>query len=273
MGRLCRPPPKNISTPLYDALRITLIGFAPGLFWLWYIRRKDRVAPEPRSTCMRVFALGCGSAFVCLWFRPWIDPLAPVNPGWGRDLVDAFLLTALTEELLKLFAFLLGVWWCRHLDEPLDGVVYGAAAALGFASAENVFYLTETGDPSLIALRAFTATLAHVGFTGSLCFSVALAKFSRKSGLLLGAGALLAAVVFHGGYNLFLWRGDTYTPLALLILLPLSLAILGAKVKWSQERAARQRDRLAAIAELTSRPASIPPARGSATTRQRLIPS
>ena len=231
------PPP--LTTPLPDALRITLTGFAPGLFWLWYIRRKDRIDPEPRDVCMRVFGLGCVAAFVCLGFRPLIDHYAPVQAGWERDLIDAFLLTALTEEVLKLLAFLIGVWWFRHLDEPLDGVVYGAAAALGFASAENVFYLTDTGDPSLIAMRAFTATLAHVGFTGSLCFSIAVARLNGQNALLLGSGALLAAIVFHGGYNLFLWRGSQYTPLALLFLLPLSLTILSAKVRWSRKHARR----------------------------------
>lgn len=222
-----------------EALRITLIGFAPGLFWLWYVRRTNRIAPEPRVRSIRIFALGCASAFAALWLRPIIDPIAPANPGWGRDLVDAFVVTALPEELLKLSAFLVGVWWCRDLDEPLDGIVYGAAAALGFASAENVIYLSETRDPFLIALRAFTATLAHVGFTGSLCFAVAMAHFSRKNAWLLGLGALFAAVTFHGAYNIFLWQGPAYTPLALLVVLPVTLAILGAKVRWSQRHAAR----------------------------------
>lgn len=188
---------------------------------------------------MRVFALGCAAAFVTLWLRPSIDTLAPMRAGWERDLVDAFLLTAIPEELLKFAAFLIGAWWCSDLDEPLDGIVYGAAAALGFASAENVFYLTDTGDPKVVALRGFTATLAHVGFTASLCFSVTLARFYRRSAWLLGGGAFLAAVVFHGGYDLFLWQGDRYTHLALLFILPLSLAILGLKIRWSRQRSAR----------------------------------
>ena len=220
-----------------SALEITLAGFAPGLFWLWYIRRKDHNEPEPRGIIARVFGLGCASAFLVLWLRPYIDPFAPPNAGWHRDLIDAFLLTAVPEETAKFLAFLIGAWWCSDLDEPLDGIVYGAAAALGFASAENVFYLIQTGDPALMALRAFTATLAHVGFTASLCFSVSLSRFGVCGNRwLIGIGAFIAAVVFHGGYNLFLWRGPQYTHLALLGILPLSLALLGAKIKWSQKQ-------------------------------------
>ena len=32
--------------PVMPSIAYLLLGFAPGLFWLWYFRRKDRLDPE-----------------------------------------------------------------------------------------------------------------------------------------------------------------------------------------------------------------------------------
>ena len=107
------------------------------------------------------------SAVAVLRLRPFLEPLAPQGPGHLRDLADAFLITALPEETLKLLAFVLGAGFSRELDEPMDGIVYGAAAALGFTAIENALFLFESGDPLLLLVRGFTATLGHVAFTAT----------------------------------------------------------------------------------------------------------
>jgi RsiW-degrading membrane proteinase PrsW (M82 family) len=215
-------------------LEITLVGLSPGLFWLWYLLRRDPALWRGGGV-IRVFALGCLAAYVVLLVRPWIDPLSPPRSGWERDLVDAFLLTSLPEELAKLAAFLLGGWIALDRREPQDAALLGAAAGLGFASAENVFYLVETGDPSLIAMRGFSATLAHVAFTGSLCATLGLLHARRlRAPTCAFALALLSAVVLHAAYNLFLWRGTHYVPLALLVVLPAALLLFVYKVAWTR---------------------------------------
>ena len=45
-------------------LQYLVIGFAPGVFWLWFFHRKDDLEPEPRWAVLRVFALGVMSALL-----------------------------------------------------------------------------------------------------------------------------------------------------------------------------------------------------------------
>jgi len=213
------------------------LGFAPGLFWLWFFRRKDDFEPEPRLAVLRVFGLGCLSAGLILVARPLLEDLVPRGDGVGGEVVDAFLLTAVPEELAKLAAFLLGAFLSREFDEPLDGIVYGVAAGLGFASVENVLYIIQTGSPSVIVLRAFTATLGHVAFSGLLGWSFARGRFAlgpkRIAFPVLG---FAIAVSLHGTYNLFLSVGRGPQVLSLLVVLPFGLVLLGLKIRSSRAR-------------------------------------
>jgi RsiW-degrading membrane proteinase PrsW (M82 family) len=219
-------------------LAYLVLGFAPGLFWLWWFHRKDDLEPEPRSRVIFVFLLGCASTAVVLA----VHELLPVLPAsWSdmkRELVDMFVTTALVEELAKLGAFLAGAWFSRDLDEPLDGIIYGIAAALGFASVENVFYVVRFDDPGVAVQRAFTATLAHVVFTGSMGFFFGVAKFREGAvrGGLMAAG-LAVAVVLHGLYDLFLLPGRRgLSLLSILGLVPLGLLLLALKIRWARAR-------------------------------------
>ena len=216
-------------------LQYVLMGLAPGLFWLWYFRRKDDLEPEPRLMVLRVFLLGCASAFLVLFLRPMYGGLVPDTAGWYREVVDAFVVTALFEELAKVAAFLAGAYFHSELDEPLDGIIYGIAAALGFASVENVVYLFVMEDASVVVLRAFTATLGHVAFTGSIGFFFGLAKFSppTKRPFLMAAG-LGIGILFHGAYDVFLFIEGNTRFLSLLFVLPLTLVLLGLKIRWTR---------------------------------------
>lgn len=229
-------------------LRDVLIGFAPGLLWLVWFWRKDAFEPEPKLALARVFALGCAAAVGVVVLRPRLETWLPAEEGLGLDLADAFLVTALTEELLKLAAFALGALWHREWDEPMDGIVYGTAAALGFASLENAVFLATSDSATLVLARAFTANLAHVAFTGGMAFFIGLGKLRGRAVSCWTVGIVLA-VGLHGVYDLFLFSLAEWNALALLGVLPLSLALLGLKMRWAQ---ARSPHRPAAVAALSA---------------------
>jgi RsiW-degrading membrane proteinase PrsW (M82 family) len=215
-----------------------LLATVPALFWLWFFLRKDRLEPEPRVRVFWVFLLGCASAAAVLRLRPFLEPLAPPGPGPLRDLADAFLITALPEETLKLLAFVLGAGFSRELDEPMDGIVYGAAAALGFTAIENALFLFESGDPLLLFVRGFTATLGHVAFTATAAFGVAVWRLQptpRRLRFLLRC--LAFSWLAHGGYDLFLFGREGLHLVSLLVVLPLALLCLSLKLRWSERQA------------------------------------
>ncbi len=223
-----------------ELLQYIALGFAPGFFWLWYLRHKDDLEPEPKLLVLRVFALGCLSTVPVLLLRGPLEDLLPLEAGSARNLADAFLLTAPLEESVKLAAFLIGVYWHRELDEPLDGVIYGTAAGLGFASVENVFYLVAFDSPGLVLVRGFTATLAHVATTGAMGFCFGMARFTnlgRKPGW--WAAGILIAVGFHGAYDYFLFDAPELRWVSLAAVLPLMLVILSLKIRWARARSHR----------------------------------
>ena len=195
-----------------EIVQSLFLGILPGAFWLWYLHGKDDYEPEPWSIVLIAFALGGVSTFGVLHVRPFVEDLLPWGNGWDRALADAFLVTAPLEEAMKTLAFVLAIAWHHELDEPLDGVIYGSAVGLGFASAESVHYLLEAekalSQLELVGLRAFTATLVHVTATATIGFCLGLQRFvrARMRGWIVLAGGFLA-VLTHGLYDVFLFAG------------------------------------------------------------------
>ncbi|MBK7641914.1 MAG: PrsW family intramembrane metalloprotease [Planctomycetes bacterium] len=211
------------------------LGALPGLMWLYGFWIKDRLEPEPHKRLVQVFLLGGLAALLIAYARPRLEWVLPDHPGVQCDLVDAFVVTALAEEIAKLAAFLLGGLWLRDCNEPMDGIVYAAAAALGFASIENAFFLASEGDARLIVVRGFTSTLAHVVFLAPAGFFLVRAKLAggRWRGE-LAALAVVAAVLLHGSYDWILMHGQGMGRLALGGFMAATVALMCWLMRWSQ---------------------------------------
>jgi RsiW-degrading membrane proteinase PrsW (M82 family) len=207
------------------------LGAVPAVLWLAWVRRKDARAPEPRALVLLVFLLGGFAAIAQNLLRPRVEYALLRDGISARDLVlDAFVVTAASEEILKACAFTIGAAWCREWDEPLDGVVYGAAAGLGFAAVENAYFLAATGETAVVWQRGFTATFAHVAFSAGFAFCVGLGRLGRVSlprGVFVGA---LYAIGTHGAYDLLLAR-DGGPVVALLGVLPVLMVVFTWKVR------------------------------------------
>jgi RsiW-degrading membrane proteinase PrsW (M82 family) len=216
-----------------------LLGAAPCVAWLAWIRRKDDHEPEPWRLVYLVFLLGCFAAVAQVMLRPRIEYAMLMLAGdslRAAHLLDAFVVTALCEEALKLLAFLPLALLHHEWDEPVDGLVYGAAAGLGFAAVENAFFVAIHGDVSLVVTRGFTATLAHVAFSGGLGFCLGMARLRgrRTFALWLPLG-LLYAVLMHGAYDALLLTESTARG-TLLIAMPLLFIGFALRLRWARRR-------------------------------------
>lgn len=219
-----------------DAIDAAL-GLAPALAWLWFLRRKDDWEPEPHLHLLRVFLLGGAAALAVVWLRPRLEVLLlPREAGLRLDLADAYLVTAGGEELAKLAAFLAGACWHRECDEPIDGIVYGAAAALGFAGVENAWFLAGDG-PAVVLARTFTAIPAHVACSAAAGLACVLARGrGALAGSAIAAAGLALAVLLHGTYDLFLYAMPGLSAWSLALVLPAMLVALSAGLRWSRAR-------------------------------------
>lgn len=192
-------------------LSLIALGFAPGFFWLWVVRCQDDLEPEPLKLVLWVFALGAFGVFPALLLEFAVD--------WG--VYDSTVVAPVVEEGVKFLVILLFVYPNKEFNEPIDGIVYAGAAALGFASLENVLYLFRSHpapeqllklpweislpEPvlSVFTVRAIFAVPGHVLDSAIWGYALGRAKIgpARWPPLLVGL-ALLGAMTTHGVYNL-----------------------------------------------------------------------
>ncbi|MFP2931806.1 PrsW family intramembrane metalloprotease [Pyxidicoccus sp. 3LG] len=192
----------------------------PSLLLFWYIYARDK-RPEPHGLLLRTFLLG---AVICIPVVPTAMALQALGEPftgsvWGSALVRAFLGAAIPEEVFKFLVLYLYVWRKPAFDEPLDGVVYGATASLGFATLENLLYVGEHGF-AVAVLRALTAVPGHA-FTGVVMGAFVgrarLAAPEQQRGLLVAG--LGWATLLHGAYDTFLMTNTGWAVLAFGVLL------------------------------------------------------
>ncbi|NKB65988.1 MAG: PrsW family intramembrane metalloprotease [Candidatus Latescibacteria bacterium] len=172
----------------------------PALFLLWTFHRRDRY-PEPTRVVLKTFALGVVSVVPILVVAvPASNLVEQFTHPYLAGLGTAFLGAAIPEESFK---YLIVVYYCaRHsaFDEPMDGLVYGTAASLGFAALENILYVS-SGGLGLALLRAFTAVPAHAAMGAIMGYYIGEAHFAPDQKAVLYFKAWAVPVLVHGLYD------------------------------------------------------------------------
>lgn len=209
-----------------DSLRFFVIIIAsliPGILWVRFFHLKDRVDQEPAYMLIRTFAAGAASvglAAMLEWpFREWLTANASVL----QQLFVAFVVIGLGEELLKALAVYVAAYRRDEFNEPVDGIIYGVTAGIGFSVVENVLY-TLTYGLEVAPLRALVASLAHACFSGIFGVYCGRAKFKATGGGELAKGLLLASFV-HGLYDYFL-IAQVLSPWAAVVLVVIIYIVL-----------------------------------------------
>jgi protease PrsW len=187
-------------------------GAAPSLFLLTFFYLRDRWEREPLHRVLLAFGLGTyamaaarGLAFTVLGFLP---------PDWlssgteAARLFESFVLAGYIEESAKAIVLFTSIYHWDDFDEPLDGVVYGVAVSLGFATLENVFYIAQQQSIdrglTIVWQRALFAVPAHALFGGAMGFYAGKSKFDRSNRGALWRDrvfSVLVPILFHGVYN------------------------------------------------------------------------
>jgi len=195
---------------------VVLVAAAPSLLLLAYFYLRDRYEREPLRHLVVAYLLGVFAMFAAVGISEtvggWFSPAWLSLGGEPARIVDAFLLAGLVEESCKWVMLMAAVYTWREFDEPMDGLLYGAAIALGFAALENYLYLSSRGL-AIAWQRAVFAVPAHALFGGGMGFYVGRAKFAppgrdRLRRVLVALSlSLLLPTAFHGAYNFALLHG------------------------------------------------------------------
>jgi RsiW-degrading membrane proteinase PrsW (M82 family) len=185
---------------------LLLLALVPVLLILCWIDRQD-LHPEPPSVVWITLLLGALAAAPVALVELGADGLFAAllaDVRWSvlpRTLFTTFFGVALPEELAKFAVLVLYARRHRAFDEPMDGLVYGAAAALGFAAVENLVYVSQ-GGASTALLRGLIAVPGHA-FDGMLMGSLLAVGLVRpRARGRYTALALLLPLLCHTLYDL-----------------------------------------------------------------------
>ena len=149
-------------------LNLSFYAILPAALILLYVYKRDKL-PEPPRIVFITLLLGAGISFplsiLIFVFEGFLETL---NFGTeANHFYMSFIRAAFLEEMMK---YLVLVFYCLYLDvfdEPMDALVYGVAASLGFAVLENWEYVINASrEGTEIAkqvayIRAFTAVPLH----------------------------------------------------------------------------------------------------------------
>jgi RsiW-degrading membrane proteinase PrsW (M82 family) len=179
-----------------------LAAAVPAALWLVLFYRSDKYDPEPKRLVARTFMVGAivGIAFVFSY-----QGLPFIKSG----LLMAVVAAPVVEETAKFLCVRWTVYHGQEFTEPVDGMVYAAAAALGFATVENVVYVLTgwtAGGPiaGLMVLtgRSVLSVPAHAIFSSFWGLALGWSKGGKGIRPILRVLAgLLAAMVAHGLFN------------------------------------------------------------------------
>src|SRR6478735_6594875 len=166
----------------------TVIGtaaIAPALLILWLVIAAGE-RPGPPAQVWTAFLLGAASISLLGMARaPFASILASPQSPWAVLGLRSLFGVALPEEAVKILVIVAVSARRRPFADPMDTVVYGAAAGLGFAAYENLAYLVQHSDMwrSLAALRS----VLTVPFHGALGIIAGAYLAMGRAGTALGA--------------------------------------------------------------------------------------
>jgi RsiW-degrading membrane proteinase PrsW (M82 family) len=175
-------------------LELVVVALAPIVFLAWFVYTRDRYEREPRRLIVKTFFIGAilvvpvmvAELLGSLVLPPLADPLGL--------FLHFLLVVALVEESSKYLAVRASVYRSREFNEPMDGLVYGAIAGLGFAAPENLLYVLSRGA-TLGVVRAILSVPGHALWGSIIGYYLFRQRFTgdRRSGFV----GLSAAVILH----------------------------------------------------------------------------
>jgi RsiW-degrading membrane proteinase PrsW (M82 family) len=193
----------------------------PSLIYLVWIRNTERYGREPYGRLLRIFILGATLSIVgAVVLEMILMILLSMNVervyeilGENQSLeslILAVVIAPLVEELTKGMSVLR---YRRLISDIEDGIIFGAAAGLGFAATENLLYESTAyftdGAEAFIAtavVRSLCSALLHASASSVFGLGIARSTKQRKSMFPYYVGA----VVMHGLFNYFASFGALY---------------------------------------------------------------
>ncbi len=258
---ISHPPTSALLLSFAFAVVPVLVGYAVRAWYAWAWRRDTErearrapatSAPRPRLHAPRgrwavifpanIIAGGLLGLVSGAWLSQGFVFMAagPLGTLLGHEVAQRALIEPFFEEIGKALPLLL-LYPTRYVEDLLDGVLFGAAAGLGFAAVENLLYFTATLSLDGVAawwdqvqLRVVLGTMVH-GISSAMVgayLGAAKSHGARAVRWAAPVAALSAGVFLHGLWNGLEIEADAgssaeHASAAILLLLGCGVGILG----------------------------------------------
>ena len=206
---------------------VFLSAIAPVFIIALYIYFRDKYEKEPLLLLAKALAVGMLTVIPILFVERFLMGVMPPLGKVGAAAYQAFLVAGTSEELFKFLALYLLIWNSPSFNEQFDGIVYAVFVSLGFATVENIMYVTEGGIHTA-AVRAITAVPAHAIFGITMGYYFGIARRYSELKKVYIRRALWVPILLHGIYDFILMVGIPWL-LALFIPFVIYLYITGGK--------------------------------------------
>src|SRR5215510_5890945 len=192
-------------------------GFVPMFLFAMFVNWLDRYEKEPKLLLGAAFVWGMviagGGAYI-LNTMFGIGIYVLTGSETVADFGTTSIIAPIIEEGLKGLAVLVVFLLFRsEFDSILDGIVYGAITAMGFAAIENVLYIYRNGFQesgwegfwTLVVIRVFLVSWMHPFFTSFTGIGLAVSRLSRNGLIKVIAipTGYIVAVMAHAFHNTF----------------------------------------------------------------------
>ena len=195
-----------------------VLALLPALIWMVFFYLQDRLEPEPKGYVLGVFLLGAilASAVGIPLVDNFFQASKWIYTNTAATILGSILVVGFTQEFLKFAAVRYTIYSSQEFDEATDGVIYGTAAGLGYATVLNVQYVIANGGVALgsSVIRMVIVALAQASFAGITGYFLGRAKFEHKAWWWMPAGLTIAAVangLFNWLRGLLVQRGISLT--------------------------------------------------------------
>ena len=208
-----------------------------GVHWI------DRWEPEPRLLLLLAFLWGATVSIVIALVADvgtsYLYAATAVGDNWTVFLQSVVQAPIVEEGGKGLGILLIYLVARRYFDGPVDGIVFAALVAAGFAFTENIQYfavqIAESGRfdiavGEIFFIRGILSPFAHVMFTAFTGFFIGLAarKGTALGGILMFVVGLIPAILLHAFWNGVLFFVYDFYAYYVVVQMPLfAIAVVG----------------------------------------------
>uniref|UniRef100_UPI004048F413 PrsW family intramembrane metalloprotease n=1 Tax=Candidatus Roseilinea sp. TaxID=2838777 RepID=UPI004048F413 len=176
-----------------------VLAIVPAVLWLIFFYLQDRLEPEPVGHVAQMFVIGLALAGAI--GVPLSDQVFRTQDWLFRDLGSTLIGAVFVRGAIETFIIYATVRYFMfdspEFDERTDGVIYGMAAGLGYATATNLQFILASGGAALGGAEVYVVevALAYAAFGGLLGYFLGHAKMQRDPIWWLPLGFVITAAL------------------------------------------------------------------------------